>query len=373
MILKQIKIYFVWVQLQMTTESCLFKTISEILQCSITMLKQTCLKRRFQRTQSNFHCNLSIILQSIETTHYFDYYRYNFSALGFVRGGRYDTPVAFLKSGMTLPSMNGEKFIQSSMCEGDKLMDDALDAVSDVFSVDTYTLAAVDLLLNSYKSPNSAEERLHDSRLLAMKAYWGDLPYWFDAALLQRGREVLLAHADRALSECMANVLPIILSSPQTVRLLKYTAAEARMLSSDFTKSMEIQTEFDPPELYKDLIPLVDIAVALSLDVFLNICSFKEDNMERKYTFNDGFSSYGGHLSRGSPVWAKLVKVRAYFSIIRRRAMCLFGADRWPYEQFGLPLSQAYCTFLLSVCATAMVKSISGCSPQDEHAVLMLW
>lgn len=220
-------------------------------------------------------------------------------------------------------------------------MDDALDAIGDICLVPPYTNLVVDLLLNSYKHANSADPRLHDNRLLDLKSSWLKIPFWFDAGQCERGRQLLSEHADLTLHACVFNALVLCLASPQTVKLLEYSSIQSQ-----------------------DMIMLVDTATLLLLDLILNICSFKIHHV------NDT----AGHLSRGCHGWERLVRVRAYFSILRRRAMSLFGeGDAWPFDHAGAPLSQGYCTFLLSVVTAAILEKFSSYSEEDKMAIVMLW
>lgn len=254
-------------------------------------------------------------------------------------------------------------------------MDDALDAIGDICVVDPYSLDVVDVLLNSYKSANSTDSRMQDIRLQALKALWTNLPHWFDAGLCERGRAVLCARAAGGLLQSACSALAVVLASPQTALLLRLGSREAATLSAHFTHLMSAPYGArDKALIRQDMLPLVDALFAMVMDVLLHMCSSGDDAGQREYSFNDGFLSYGGHLCRGAAPWERLVRVRAYFSIIRRRAMCLFGkSDHWPFEIFGLPLNQAYCTFIMSVFSSAVMDSVRECPAEDKIAVLMEW
>lgn len=265
--------------------------------------------------------------------------------------------------------------MRSSVIKGDLLMDNALDAVGDVYMVDPYSLDVVDVLLNSYKSANSADQRMQDDRMLALKAFWTDLPYWFDPAASERGRRVMCSRTDQVIIGCVSGALPIMMACPQTMMLLSCGSKETQLLSPTFKGMMhDAYGDGDSVTFQNSILLLVDATFAMMVDALLYMLSYCSSSNDKKYYFNDGHTLFGGHLSRGSAGWEKLVRIRAYFSIIRRRAMSLFGKhDRWEYEKYGLPLSQAYCTLMMSVFTTAILNSLGNCSAEDEKAALMTW
>lgn len=292
---------------------------------------------------------------------------------GFLNGPQYGTAPAFLQSGVSLPA-DGEAYIRSSLTASDLLLDDALDAISDVFSVDSTTVEAIEVLLNSFNSRYSTDRRMQDRRLIALKDSWIKLPNWFQPELCERGREVLNARADSAIRGCIFGTIAILLTAPQTVYLLNFSTAEASPLSPEYCQKMaERYVGKDCEKIPSDILALVDSGVAVVLDALLNLCSYQEKGTGREYTFKDSLMFYNGHLCRGSPAWEKLTRARTYFAIIRRKAMSLFGVERWSHEDFGLPFSQAYNTFLISVFTSAMLESVPESSIEDKKAILMMW
>jgi hypothetical protein len=281
---------------------------------------------------------------------------YNCSLGGVLRGAHYGTPAALL-DGPPPPAPDPDSPgpsdpLRSSLLKADALMDDALDAAGDLLSASSasYSASIVDVLLNSYRSANSADRRLQDDRLLAFKAFWADTPDWFDPDVCERGRRLLSAHADRTMRACIFNALAICLSAPQSVLLLKYGSIEATSFNAEFYQTMNnddgsYPATYHHEEIRRDMLPLVDAVAVMVLDLVMGVLSCQTVSKLQSWetdkdSLRPGNGGDGGHLGRGSPAWEKLVRAGAYLSILRRRAMSVFGADSWPGQTAGLPMSQ---------------------------------
>jgi hypothetical protein len=257
------------------------------------------------------------------------------------------------------PSLEQAASCFLSAAAGDRCLDDALDSLLDHYVLPQYDVhRAFSKLVANMTTFNPEDLGCVDGRQQRLNQDWSARPGWFNEAAGLSALDLLSSHCTAVLDALVTEVLPLWVAHPETVLLASCCAANVDYLSPiAFRKG---PGAIDPQLKDSDAQSYLESFIWSALEAFLSIISSGGTEAE---TFRPLH-----------PLWLRLVYLRAAAGVVRRRTCSLLsGPQRWPADQLGMPLNQAYCTYLLSTLTSALLRLVERFGPASQSNVLLLW
>jgi hypothetical protein len=246
-----------------------------------------------------------------------------------------------------------------SAAAGDRYLDDALDSVLDHYLLPQFDVHKVfGKLVANMTTFNPEDLGCVDGRQQRLNQAWSSKPAWFDETAGLSALDLLSSHTTAVLDVLVSEVLPLWVAHPETVLLAACCAAKVDYLSPIvFRKGMgssDAQLDDSNAQSY------VEHFIWSALEALLSMIS--------------SGGSAADMFRPLRPLWMRLSYLRTAAALVRRRtASLLSGPQKWPADQLGMPLNQAYCTYLLSTLTCALLKLVERFGAASQSNVIQLW
>lgn len=253
---------------------------------------------------------------------------------------------------------HGASFL--SAAAGDRYLDDALDSLLDHYILPQYDVHRVFCkLVSNMTTFNVDDLGCVDGRQQRLNHDWSAKPAWFDEAAGAKALDLLASNTSAVLGALLTDVLPLWLAHPETVLLASCCGTKVDYLNSIVFRKGSVSVD-TLASGNSDAQSSIESLIWGTIEAFASILSTRGSGIEVFRPLQ--------------PLWLRLSYLRTAVGVIRRRTSSLLSAaHRWPMEHFGMPCNQAYCTFLVSTLASAMLKLFETADATSHSNILLLW